>query len=113
MGFVRTARTVGGSMRARIHLARRQDAGRPGASDRGSVDGLVWDELAADDEVDVPADNHKWLSDNAAYYRNAIRKVTGNGDCFPLRGKPNARYKVTAKDGKLTLEPSGLLLIVK
>mgnify|MGYP003294138631 CR=1 FL=1 len=80
---------------------------------QGSVDGLVWDELAADDEVDAPDDAHQWLSDKAAYWNNAVRKVTGNGDCFPLRGKPNARYKVTAKDGKLTLEPSGLLLIVK
>ena len=55
---------------------------------RGSVDGLVWDELATDDEVDVPAENHKWLSDKSTYYRNAIRKVTGDGDCIPLRGKP-------------------------
>ena len=54
----------------------------------GSVDGLVWDELAVDNEVDAPDVTHRWLSDKAKYYNNAARKVTGNGDCFPLRGKP-------------------------
>lgn len=55
---------------------------------RGSVDGLYWDELVTENAADVPADKSKWLSDKAGYWNNAIRTVTGNGDCFPLRGKP-------------------------
>lgn len=63
---------------------------------QASVDGLLWDEVATQNEADVPDTNAKWLSDKAGYWNNAIRTVTGNGDCFAVRGAPEARVPYLA-----------------
>ncbi len=57
----------------------------------GSVDGLEWETVAANDAVEVRA-AAGWLSDGHGFYHDdeeyGHRSVTGNGDCFALRGAP-------------------------
>lgn len=57
----------------------------------GSVDGMVWETVAENEAVEVRAEGG-WLSDGRTFYhddaQSGHRNVTGNGDCFALRGAP-------------------------